>query len=146
MPGQRLGPRRSAIVSQFFSGIVPFGLNQALPQCPGDSSRLGAVGIEEHHLGSRETPLNDGDQFVGVEVGEAAVEKQHLPVSSFQIDQRVGAAQNLLHRTAAAIQARENLFAECAVRAGDQRAACRGRKNGKSGHGTHFKSLRLERD
>jgi hypothetical protein len=103
------------------------------------------LGIKHHHLGAGETALDGGEEFFGVEIGKTAVEKQDLPVSFLQLGQRVGAAQGLLHRTAAPVQPMHDLLAQRAVRARDQGSAGVS-EEGHGGHGAHVqisKSARL---
>ena len=71
---------------------------------------MSAVGIEHYHFDIWKAPMNGFNQFFGVKVRKAAVQEQHLPVSSFQLDQGLSAAQRLLYR-ARIVQTVNHLFA-----------------------------------
>jgi hypothetical protein len=105
-------------------------------------ARSSSVGIEHHDLSARKSPLNNGDEFLGSQIGETAIEEQNLPVAYFKLRQSVSSAENLLHRAAAPVQAMHHGFPQRAVRAGDEGSAG-GSKNGHRGQCAHGKSPSL---
>src|SRR5580700_4071620 len=81
------------------------------------------LGVEQHDLNFRKPLLNDPHQLSTVQVREAAIEKQNLPVSIFQFSQGLGAAQRLMHRPPAAVRVLQHLLAESAARTRNQHSA-----------------------
>ena len=47
--------------------------------------RRTAVRVQHHHLDTWKTQLDDLDQFLHIEVSQPAVEKQQLPIATFEV-------------------------------------------------------------
>jgi len=54
-----------------------------------------AVRVEQHNFDSRKPLPHDLAQFLGIEVGQAAIEKDYLPETALQMDQGFGSSAGL---------------------------------------------------
>lgn len=109
------------------------------------SQRLAAVGIQQNYLNSRKARADNLHQLLGVEVRQAAIQEEYLPVPVLQFDQSFGAAPGLVHGTPSIIQALENLFPQKRAGTGDEHTTTGGRgENGKRGcrHSPDFNACR----
>src|SRR5208337_2985705 len=67
--------------------------------------------VEQHNLDSRKTLADSLAQLLGVEVGQAAIEKQHLPEAALQVDHGFRPSAGLLEAAGRGTQTFENTLA-----------------------------------
>ena len=67
--------------------------------------------IEQHDFDSGEALAHGVAQFLGVEVGQAAVEKEHLPEAALQMDQGFGSSRGLFEAAGGRTQTFEHALA-----------------------------------
>ena len=102
--------------------------------------------IEQHHFDSRIALPHGLAQFLGVEVGQPAIEKKHLPEATFQVDQRFGPSCGLFETASRGTQTFEDALTHYRAGTGHQNVisivvwAREGR------HTVDLKRIRLEGD
>src|SRR5208282_4349791 len=98
-------------------------------------------GIQQHHLNSGKSFLDNRDQLFGIQIGDSPVKKQHLPVSFFELGQSGRPTQHLLHRAAAPVQTIHHLLPESAAGARNQRTSSHRGDTRECRHGAHWSLL-----
>src|SRR5882724_6412811 len=70
-----------------------------------------ALWIKQHHFDSRKSLPHGVAKFLGIEVRQMSIEKQHLPKATFQMGQRVRSSTSLLKTADGRTQAFKNALA-----------------------------------
>jgi len=84
--------------------------------------------------------------FLGVEVGEAAIEKEHLPEAGLQMDQGFGSSGGLFEAADRRTQTFEDVLAHHCAGTGHQNVVSIVVRDWESRHTVNLKRMRLERD
>ena len=105
-----------------------------------------AFRIEQHDFDSRKAPLDGLAQFLGIKVGQAAIEKEYLPRAALQLHEGFGASAGLCHAADWRTQTFENALAHHVAGAGHQDAVGIVGRNRVTRHTFDLKPTRLETD
>src|ERR1035441_9724152 len=86
----------------------------------GDAGGYVVLSVQQYDFDRRVALTHGLAEFFRIEIGEATVEKQHLPASFFQVNQSLGASARLFNAACAGKQAFKNSLANRTTGAGHQ--------------------------
>ena len=116
------------------------------PSASCERQDLPIVRVEHHHLNPGKAPFNNSHQLFCVEVGQATVQIQQLPVAALEFHECIGAAGGLLHRPSAFMKAVQNSFAKAGAGTRYQHSAMLRSNQAWNRHVTYLKRGRLNCD